>query len=69
MSDIEIFIQVLERLAEQYRLTIVRPDGDQYFELFESGKLGGMIGAMNPDGYNLLHNLSRLCKMLEGKLR
>lgn len=66
MTDFEIFMAVLERLTEQYRLTVIRPDGDQYFELKKDER---MLGAMNPDGYNLLTNLTRLCRMLEEEMR
>lgn len=66
MTDYEIFDAVLERLSEQYRLTVIRPYGDGYFILKKDEK---ELGGMNPDGFNLLYNLTRLCKMLEEELK
>ena len=67
MTDYELFNAVLDRLSEFHRLTIVRPYGDQVIEI--KNHYGRSLGMMNPDGYNLLYNLTRVCKMLEDELR
>ena len=66
MTDKELFNAVLDRFCEEYGLKIERPYGDGYF-VVKKGK--AEIGGMNQDGYNLLCNLSKLCRILEFELR
>ncbi|MBQ8218234.1 MAG: hypothetical protein IJZ79_02920 [Bacilli bacterium] len=65
MNDKELFNEVLKNFADTYRLEIIHPYDDEYFELKKNGT---DIGGFNPTGYNLLYNLKRLCKLLEQEL-
>jgi len=65
MTDRELFEEVLNRFQKQYRFEIEHPYGDAYFELKKNEEV---IGGMNPEGYNLLYNLFKLCKLLQREL-
>ena len=66
MTDKQLFEEVLNRFQQQYKFEINRPYNDGYIELFKNGD---SLGGMNPEGYNLLCNLLRLCNMLKDELR
>lgn len=67
MNEKELFKEVLDYFVKQYNLTleVPYPDRPTYFIIKQGGT---QIGDMNIDGYNLLYNLSRLCKFLENEL-
>jgi len=65
MTDKELFNEVLDKFQKQYGFEVERPYNDGYIELIQNGD---SIGGMNTDGYNLLYNLSRLCRMLKDEL-
>lgn len=65
MTDRELFKEVLKNFAENYKLEITYPYGDDYFIIYKNGK---EIGGFNPSGFNLLYNLKRLCNLLEYEL-
>ena len=66
MNDKELFNAVLERFQKQYGFEVDRPYNDGYIELTKDGD---SLGGMNTDGYNLLYNLTRLCRTLKDELR
>ena len=65
MTDRELFKEVLNNFAENYKLEISYPYRDEYFIIHKNGK---EIGGFNPSGFNLLYNLKRLCNLLEEEL-
>lgn len=65
MNDKQLFNEVLERLQQQYDFEVERPYNDGYIELIKDGDV---LGGMNTDGYNLLYNLTRLCRTLKDEL-
>lgn len=66
MSDKELFMEVLDNFIDTYGLSIERPYGDSCLSIIKDNKELGMI---NPSGYNLLRNLTELCKILNSELR
>ena len=65
MTDKELFLEVLNRFADQYDLEVEQPFNDGYFKITKHGEV---IGGINIDGYNLLYCLSRLCGLLKDEL-
>ena len=65
MTDRELYTAVFENFVEKYNLTFEQPFNSGYTLVYKNGRL---IGEFNIDGYNLLYNLDRLCKMLEDEL-
>lgn len=65
MNDKQLFNEVLERFQQQYGFEVERPYNDGYIELIKDGDV---LGGMNTDGYNLLYNLTRLCRTLKDEL-
>ena len=66
MTDRELFDTILNRFADQYGLEISHPYDTEYFEIHRHGEY---LGGMNPDGYNLLANISTLSSVLKDLLR
>ena len=60
-----LFLRTLYSLVNEYEAEVDYPYEDSYFEIIKNGKV---IGGMNPDGYNLLYNLTRLCEILKDEL-
>lgn len=67
MSDKELFEEVVKRFAEKYNVVVETPydDGYRIFKL----KSGYELGDFNSDGYNLLHNLTKLCNIFRHELK
>ena len=67
MNQVEstIFCSVLDHLTSQYKLEVGGCDGI----LKLKNHYGRMLGEFNTEGYCLLYNLTRLCKLLEDELR
>ena len=65
MNDKQLFNEVLERFQQQYDFEVEHPYNDGYIEIVKDGEI---IGGMNTDGYNLLYNLTRLCRTLKDEL-
>lgn len=66
MNDRELFDKILERFVDTYGLEVSHPYYTEYLEISHHGE---QLGGMNPDGYNLLANLTTLCSILGDLLR
>lgn len=66
MSEKELFNEVLNYFVDNYHLEIERPYNDGYMIIKQGNR---ELGDFNSDGYNLLSNLSNLCKILKSELR
>ena len=66
MTDKELFEEVMKRFVNDYKVVVECPynDGYKVFKL----RSGYEIGAFNSDGFNLLYNLNKLCKIFEYEL-
>ena len=62
----ELLNNLLNYFADNYNLDI---QTDEYgvIEIFNNS--GRSLGSFNPNGYNLLHNIKELVKILEDELR
>ena len=67
MTDKELFEEVFNRFVERYNIIVERPYNNNYVVL--KLRSGYVIGEFNYDGYNLLYNLDRLCKVFEYEMR
>lgn len=67
MTDKELFEEVFNRFVERYNVIVERPYNNNYVVL--KLRSGYVIGEFNYDGYNLLYNLDRLCKVFEYEMR
>lgn len=66
MNDKELFNEVLANLVDTYGIEVDRAFGDSYLVFRKDDDI---IGEMNPSGYNLLANLTKLCNILKDELR
>jgi hypothetical protein len=66
MNDHDVFEIVLANLVERYHLELTHPYNDGYFDVCKGNRY---LGGMNPDGNNLLANITMLSAILESELR